>query len=451
MRLNIREKSQKMIRRVSQWANLTTVTRLARWGATDAIDLPSELDAGERAALEDRVQQRTAELQTATEIARSALADAEQADRLKDTFLAMASHELRSPLQATLYWAEMLRRNPTPELTAEAARHIIDNVQVQSRLIDDLLDISRILTGQLSLEWRRADPVDVVQKAVDVVRIEASVRGIRIELECPSQPVSMTTDPVRLEQVAWNLMSNAVHASPDGATVHVRVGVKEDLFCLEVQDHGVGIPPDQIPQIFKTFRQGACAAPHGGLGLGLPITHSIVRQFDGHIEASSEGAGKGALFRVELPLQGAASATVAAPAPMPFVHDLQRLRGMRVLYVEHKPEAADSGRLVLESLGVQVEHCASFDQAMRRLPLDNFDVLLSAVRLDHGHSGEELVQHLRVLTGLHPVAVSLSAGGSKRDVQSTSDSGFSTHVVMPVTGEELGRALLDALNTQPAG
>jgi CheY-like chemotaxis protein len=352
-------------------------------------------------------------------------------------------------LQATLYWAELLRRQPTPELSAEAARHIIHNVQVQSRLIDDLLDISRILTGQLRLEWRRTDPVEVVRKAADAVCAEASARGITLDLQPPAQAVAMTSDPVRLEQVAWNLMSNAVHASPDGATIRVRMQTTDALFRLQVQDSGVGIAADQIGHIFDTFRQGASAARHGGLGLGLPITRSIVRQFDGRIQAHSDGPGRGAVFTVELPLCGAATAQVATPVPTPPAPDLQRLQDLRVLYVEHKPEAAHSGRLVLESLGVRVEHCASFEQALQRLPQADFDVLLSAIRLDHGHTGEALVEQLQARSGRRPVAVSLSAGGSKRDVQPAPGSGFVTHVVMPVTGEELGRALLEAFQEHP--
>jgi signal transduction histidine kinase len=425
---------------------LTQLTARVQMSPTATPPVPASQQAmDERRLLEQRVQQRTAELQAAHEMARSALQETEQANRLKDTFLAMASHELRTPLQSTLYWAEMLKRGHLPDHGQEAANHIIHNVSVQSRLIDDLLDISRILTGQLRLEWRSCDPVDVVQKATEVVRAEALVRGIRIELTRPAQTVRMTTDPVRLEQVAWNLISNAVHASPDGALIEVDLQVQDGLLRLVVQDNGVGITPEQMPQIFETFRQGASAARHGGLGLGLPITRSIVRQFDGQIEAFSEGAGRGARFTVELPLRGAAAASPAAPLQPPTSTDRQRLQGLHVLYVEDKAEAAQNGRLLLASLGVQVEHCASFAQAARRIPQGQFDVLLSALRLDQGHSGEALIERLPRIDGRRPVAVALSAGGAKRGVQSCAGSGFVTHVVMPVTSDEMGRALLDAI------
>jgi signal transduction histidine kinase len=310
-----------MIRRVAHGANWTAAAQLVRGDATRASGLAApEPPAQESSWLEARVRERTAELEAATDTARAALADAEQADRLKDTFLAMASHELRTPLQATLYWAELLRGQPTPELAAEAARHIIHHVHVQSRLIDDLLDISRFLTGQLHLEWRRTDPVEVVDKAAEVVRAEAAVRGIHIDLQRPDKPVLMTTDPVRLEQVAWNLISNAVHASADRASIQVRMQATDEVFRLEVQDSGVGIQPQELENIFEVFHRSACAAQHGGLGLGLPITRSIVRQFGGRITAASEGAGHGALFTVELPLRGPAEAhelTHATAAQVP--------------------------------------------------------------------------------------------------------------------------------------
>jgi signal transduction histidine kinase len=299
-----------MIQRVTQWANWTKATQLARWGAAEVPPLPIDVatapDAG--CTRVECTRERTAVLEASLESTRASLADAQQADRLKDTFLAMASHELRAPLQATLYWAELLRANPTPALASEAARHIIHNVHVQSRLIDDLLDISRFLTGQLHLEWRRTDPVEVVQKAAEVVRAEASGRGITIDVQRVPTPVVMTTDPVRLEQVAWNLISNAVHASADGATVQVRMQVTGDSFRLEVQDSGVGIEASDIAQIFETFHRSASTDRHGGLGLGLPITRSIVEQFAGRIAAFSDGPGCGALFTVELPLCGAPSA-----------------------------------------------------------------------------------------------------------------------------------------------
>lgn len=240
-----------------------------------------------------------------SEVSRHALEEAERTSRLKDTFLAMASHELRTPLQSTLHWAELLRRDGSnPALVADAAQHIIHNVKVQSRLIADLLDMSRILTGQLQLDYLPTDAVAAVRSAVDMVQAEAAQRGITVELHAPEGPVHLLTDPCRLEQVAWNLISNAVHASPEGARVHVSLGSDAQRMRLVVQDQGVGITPHDLPHIFDTFRQGeARAVRHGGLGLGLSIARNIVLQFGGHIAASSDGPGQGACFTVDLPLQ----------------------------------------------------------------------------------------------------------------------------------------------------
>lgn len=241
----------------------------------------------------------------------AALEEAERTSRLKDTFLAMASHELRTPLQSTLHWAELLRRDAAnPALVADAAQHIIHNVKLQSRLIADLLDISRILTGQLQLDYQNTDAVAAVRSAVEMVEAEAAQRGITVQLHAPPGPVMLLTDPCRLEQVAWNLISNAVHASAEGARVDVWLVPAGARVQLVVQDHGVGIAPHDLPHIFETFRQGeARAVRHGGLGLGLAIARNIVLQFGGHIGVSSDGPGHGACFTVDLPLQPASEPT----------------------------------------------------------------------------------------------------------------------------------------------
>lgn len=233
------------------------------------------------------------------------LEEAERASHIRDTFLAMAAHELRTPLQSTLYWAQLLRRtDASPVLVADAAQHIIHNVLVQSRLIGDLLDISRILTGQLRMEWQPNDAVALVRHAVELVQTEAEVRGIRIELHVPDQPVPLLTDACRLEQVVWNLVSNAVHASRDGTRVDVSLMATDQRVQLVVQDQGVGIAPHDLARLFDAFHQGeARAAQHGGLGLGLTITRSIVQQLGGQVAAHSDGVGQGARFSVDLPRQ----------------------------------------------------------------------------------------------------------------------------------------------------
>lgn len=233
----------------------------------------------------------------------AALAEAEHNSQLKDRFLAMVCHELRTPLQSTRYWAEMLRRQAEGSgMLADAANHIIHNVNVQARMVEDLLNLSRMLNGQLQVSLQPCDAAEAVRHAVHASQAEASARGIAIEYDAPAGAVSTVADPCRLEQVACNLISNAVHASPEGACIHVRLSATDKALQLTVQDRGVGIAPEDLPHLFNAFRQGrACAAHHGGLGLGLAIAQSIVQQLGGQISAHSDGPGHGACFTVDLP------------------------------------------------------------------------------------------------------------------------------------------------------
>lgn len=381
----------------------------------------------------------------------AALAEAERIGHLKDTFLAMASHELRTPLQSTLYWAELLRHGGgNPALVADAAQHIIHNVKVQSRLIGDLLDISRILTGQLRLEFQPHDAVAVVRNAVEIVQAEALARGIQVVFQAPPAPVPLLTDACRLEQVAWNLISNAVHASHNGTAVQVSLAATHQRLQLQVRDHGVGITPHDLAHIFDTFHQGeARAVRHGGLGLGLTITRNIVQQLGGYILAESDGPGHGASFTVDLPLEPPPALVAAArePGPEPAA---PRLNGLRVLCVENRHSTALTIRLMLERLGATVEHCGSYAQALARLPSGGFDVLLCAPRLDGGPLGEALAQELQC----HPLtrgipALALYSGPAPADALGEPPGVFRGHVVMPASGDELVRVFSTALLTPP--
>ncbi len=259
----------------------------------------------EQAQLEERVAQRTQALTQATRSAELAHQSADEASRLKDRFLAKVSHELRTPLQSTLSWAQVLQHGALDgDRLAQAVDRIAHNVRSQARLIDDLLNISRILNGKLELRWAPTDAFQVVRKAAEVVRPAAAARRISIKLtEFADGAALMLTDPVRLEQVAWNLMNNAVQATPDGGRVEVRCEARASRLWLEVQDHGCGIDPADLPNLFEPFRQGSNGSTsHRGLGLGLAIARSIVELFGGRLQAHSAGRGQGARFTVKLPL-----------------------------------------------------------------------------------------------------------------------------------------------------
>jgi CheY-like chemotaxis protein len=378
----------------------------------------------------------------------AALAEAERANRLKDTFLAMVSHELRTPLQSTLYWAELLRRDGAgPGLVAEAAQHIIHNVSVQSRLIEDLLDLSRILTGQLRLELQPADGGAVVRRAVEMVQTQAAARGVTVVFDAPAGPLLLMTDPCRLEQVAWNLISNAAQASCEGARVEVSVRSEGPGLRLCVTDHGVGIAPQDLPHLFEAFRQGSArTSRHGGLGLGLAITRNIVRQFGGDIVAASDGPGLGARFTVTLPLQPPAEWPEASAAVCPPCLPVPALQGLRLLYVEPRDDTARAAQAVLERLGARVERCSGFAPALERLPRGGFDALLCAPWLDAGHSGEDLVRALRAqpLTRSVP-ALTLSGCGARRSPPEGAADLFAGHLALPASNEAIAGAITGAL------
>ncbi|HEY2559269.1 MAG TPA: hybrid sensor histidine kinase/response regulator [Caldimonas sp.] len=408
----------------------------------------------ERAELEHRVLERTEQLSQATALAQAAHAAAEEANTLKDRFLAKVSHELRTPLQSTLTWAQVLKQSvQDPAQASHAAERIMHNVRSQARLIDDLLDLSRILSGKLRLEVQEVDGAKVIEKAAEVVRSATLARGVSIDVSSDGKAVVMQTDPVRLEQVVWNLINNAVHASPEGGRVQVAYAATRGRLRVEVKDWGRGIDAVDLPLIFEPFRQ-APGAPnsHRGLGLGLAITRSIVHLFDGELHAHSDGPGRGASFVVELPMSTGADEAESAIAQDVGDEDRQRLRGLRVLYVEDEEDIAEGGRLLLSSLGVQVEVCLRFEEASARVPKGGFDVLLCDLNLGDGHDALELLAILRRSPdGARVPAVVLSAYGGAEDRDATGRAGFRSHIVKPADANTVARALLDALRERRAG
>ena len=271
----------------------------------------------ERTALAQRVVLRTRDLELVIEQARAAREVAEAASLQKDRFLAKVSHELRTPLQSTLSWSQVLRRaDLDPERAARAADRIVHNVRLQARLLDDLLDISRSLSGNLHLDRQEVDLLGVIDRAVDVVRSAAQHKGVSLErVSQLGRAPTLLTDPARLEQVVCNLLSNAVQASAPGGRVLLTVDLTETDLQLAVRDEGAGISAADLPHIFEPFRQGdGQRGGQRGLGLGLAIVRHIVSLFEGSVTAASAGLGEGAEFVVRLPLQGPKGQAAATPA-----------------------------------------------------------------------------------------------------------------------------------------
>ena len=409
----------------------------------------------ERTALEQRVALRTRDLELAIEQARAARAVAEEASLQKDRFLAKVSHELRTPLQSTLSWSQVLRRaDLDPVQAARAADRIGHNVRLQARLIDDLLDISRILNGNLHLDVQAVDLLEVVDRAVEVVRSAAHAKGVVLErVSHLDHALTLQTDPARLEQVVWNLLSNAVQASAAGGQVLLSVELSGAELQLTVRDAGAGISADDLPHIFEPFRQGGGhRGGHRGLGLGLAIVRQIVTLFGGRVSAASAGLGQGAEFVVRLPLQAGGGAQAAAPGVGGLSpQEAGPLQGLRVLYVEDEPDIAESCHWMLTALGMQVEVFVRFADARHRLAQGGFDLLLTDLNLDAGHSGLELLRALRQMPhGLDLPALILSAFGSQADRSASQAAGFDDHLVKPLDVQQVSRAILAALRARSA-
>ena len=396
----------------------------------------------ERAELERRVQERTEALQRAGAEARTAHAQAEEANRMKDLFLAKISHELRTPLQASLSWAQILQGvTHDPARAAGAAERVVANVKAQARMIDDLLDLSRVLSGKLGLNPESVSATQLLRGAVEVVQSANPGRTLELDLGCDDSTVFV--DPLRLEQAFWNLINNAFQATASGGQVRVTCRATPDAVTVEVQDDGRGIDAAELPHLFEPFRQAQRdGGTHRGLGLGLAIARNIVELSGGTLRVHSAGLGRGATFSVRLPRSRTPAAAGDEVAPV-GLDELAPLRGLRVLYVENEPDIAESVRLMLQVLGTSVELCLGHDEALACLEARDFDLMVCDLNLGRGQSAIGLMQRVRAdPRHRHMVAVLLSAYGSDQDRRAGAAAGFVRHLVKPVDIDTLARTLL---------
>ena len=394
--------------------------------------------------LERRVAERTEELVQARATAERLRAEAEHANWMKDKFLAKVSHELRTPLQAMLSWTNVLSRQVPPDSPAQVAAARIDhNVGVQARLIDDLLDISRILSGKLMLDLQQVALGQILDRAIAVVQPLADKAGVALELHSEdTATTTVTTDSARLEQVLWNLVSNAIQASASGQRVVVESRMLDNRLVLIVKDDGRGIERADQAGIFEPFQQGKLANSHRGLGLGLAITRSIVLLFGGSIRVDSDGAGRGATFTVELPL------TPETPSDEQDVGlsaaDLELLARTRVLYVEDNREIADAVAASLREWVLEVDVCYSYNEALATAGVQH-DVLICDLHLGERESGHDLLRALRSEErSFRAPALALSAFSSAEDRRSSEAAGFEVHLTKPIAGVHLARAIAKA-------
>jgi PAS domain S-box-containing protein len=386
---------------------------------------------------------------------------AEEANRVKDEFLATLSHELRTPLTAILGWAHMLKAGGLDEATARHAVETVErNALAQRQLVEDVLDVSRIVTGKLRIEQSAVNLLDVVRAALDSVRPAAEAR--RIELQCSFDPRAgkVAGDPSRLQQVVWNLLSNAVKFTPRGGVV--RIGVERLLAQtrITVSDTGQGIAPDFLPYVFDRFRQadGSTTREHGGLGLGLAIVRHLVEAHGGSVHAYSTGAGAGATFTVDLPplpgdppveaqvLKAAEQQTDARPADTEDEGDVAPpLVGLSVLLVDDDEDAMEMLAAFLGRGGAEVKTAVSAAAALKELGVRAFDVIVSDIAMPVV-DGYDLMRRVRALgeeRGGRTPAVALTAYASDADRAQALRAGYQRHLAKPVEPRELLQVIAD--------
>jgi two-component system CheB/CheR fusion protein len=365
---------------------------------------------------------------------------AEAANRGKDRFLAMLSHELRTPLTPVLMTAAELRSDES--LPAEVREHlemIERNVALEARLIDDLLDLTRITRGKLTLRAEPCDLHSLLSLVAEMVQSEARQKQIQVELDLAARQTFAIGDSARLQQVFWNLLRNAVKFTPVGGHVRIHSSDAGDRARIEVSDDGIGFEPAAAARIFEPFEQTGSGHRFGGLGLGLSIAKAVVDLHQGTIIAESAGPGKGARFVVELPRAGAAQEESAAPGAHHANGNTRNAEApMRLLLVEdHEPTREVLTRLLTRA-GHQVTTARCLEEARAAALAQSFDAVVSDLGLPDG-TGIELMAHLRSAHNLRGIA--LSGYGMDEDLQRSRDAGFVTHLVKPVDVHQLRHAL----------
>ncbi|MEG4200652.1 PAS domain S-box protein [Microcoleus sp. Pol12A5] len=380
---------------------------------------------------------------------KAAREEAEQANRVKDEFLAVLSHELRTPLNPIVGWTKLLRSNVlTPEKQRYALETIERNAKLQTQLIEDLLDVSGILQGKVSLNIAPVDLAGVIGAAIETVRLAAQVKSIQISTQFAPNLGSVLGDAGRLQQVVWNLLSNAVKFTPPGGKIEVVLDRVDTRAQITVTDTGKGIEPDFLPYVFDYFRQAdsTMTRKFGGLGLGLAIVRHLVELHGGTVKSDSSGEGKGATLTVRIPLMPAQSQTSpAGTAPPEESFDLS---GIRVLAVDDDADALDLVVFMLEDCGASVTAVANAADALAVLTESVPDLLLSDIGMPDT-DGYMLMRQVRALApdkgGLVP-AIALTAYAGEIDYRQAMAAGFQRHIPKPLDPEKLVQAILDLLD-----
>ena len=404
----------------------------------------------------DRIASETA-LRKQIEAQQIARSIAENALRAKDEFLSTLSHEIRTPLNAVLGWARILiSRDDIDRSLLDRALHVIErNASAQARMIDDMLDMARIASGKLRLDMRPVDIVKVVLAAVDVIMPSAHAKRITLRTNLDSRTPSVLGDQDRLQQVIWNLLSNALKFTDAGGTIGVRLAPNGRFVRIVVTDTGHGISPDFLPHVFERFRQADASSSrrHGGLGVGLALVHDLIELHGGSVHAHSEGEEKGATFTIDLPtvtdrVETDAEAEAQQNQPM------ASLAHVRVLLIDDDADARDLSQAVMEQCGAMVMAVASGAEALAALGASSADRLPQVIVSDLGMPSEDGFQVIRRIRALGPQlsripAVAVTGYATSEDVQRALDAGFQVHISKPMDPNTFVAAVAELARTKP--
>jgi PAS domain S-box-containing protein len=397
------------------------------------------------AELQSQIEART-RLLASEKLARS---EAERANRLKDEFLATISHELRNPLNAILGWAHMMRLGKlTPANAERAVETIYRNAKSQAQLVADLLDVSRIISGKLRLDVRTVDLISIVSAAIDSVRPAVDAKGIQLQTILDPETGPISGDADRLQQIVWNLLTNAVKFTPKGGRIQVKVQPIDSHAEIVVSDSGVGISKEFLPYVFDRFRQADASTTriHGGLGLGLSIVRQLVDLHGGSASVHSEGEGKGATFTISLPFVGVTGDEKEPEPAQPAQDDtdipfdgLPSLQGLRVLVVDDEADTRELICEVLKECGSEVITSCSVVEALEALEQHKPDILISDLGMpdEDGYSLISKIRALPVERGGQIPAAALTAYARTEDRMRVLRAGFQFHLPKPVDSAEL--------------
>jgi len=446
-------------------ANTDALASLAAIGNVNLIERPVRvmtLLSALKAALRARTRQYDvrdyleAEVRNKHELEKAFL-KVEEASQLKDEFLATVSHELRTPLNAVLGWATLLRSNNLDEAGRERALETITrNARSQQQLIEDLLDVSRAISGKLRLDARRVNPKKFIEEAIEALRPTAQARKVRIRQTIERNLGSVLGDPARLRQVVWNLLSNAIKFSSRGGLVVLTARRVDASLEISVKDRGQGISPEFLPYVFERFRQADMTTTrmHGGLGLGLAIVRQLVELHSGTVTVESPGHGLGATFTVRLPMlpvpQSAPAESGELNSDALGLHDLN---GLKVMVVDDEIDTCDLLKTVLSKQGARVTTAQSATAALKLISKTKPDLLISDVAMP-GTDGYEFMRRIRSLPkelgGAVP-AVALTAYAREQDRKRALSAGYQMHLTKPIEVAELSATLVHLISNGNAG